>query len=53
MIPGSSVSFRISRIADGFMRAVRAASRQGEEVGVDAIVIPIDAGRDRVADDPV
>ena len=53
MIPGSSVSLRISRIADGFMRAVRVASCQGDEVGVDAIGVPIDAGSERVAGDPV
>jgi hypothetical protein len=53
MIPGSSVSFRISRIADGFIRAVRAASCQGEREEVDAIAIPIDAGRQRGADGPV
>ena len=53
MIPGSSVSFRISRIADGFMRAVRVASCQGDEVGVDAIVVPIDADSERGAGGPV
>jgi hypothetical protein len=35
------------------MRAVRVASCQGEEVGVDAIVIPIDAAGEGVADGPV
>jgi len=35
------------------MRAVRVASCQGEEVGVDAIVNPIDAGGGRVAGNPV
>ena len=53
MIPGSSVSFRISRIAEGFIRTVRVASCQGEEVSVDAIAIPIDAGSGCVAGDPV
>ena len=33
MIPGRSVSFRISRIADGFMRSVREARRQGPDEG--------------------
>jgi hypothetical protein len=32
---------------------VRVASCQGEEVGVDAIAIPIDAGGGCVAGDPV
>jgi len=35
------------------MRAVRVARCQGEEAGVDAIAIPIDAGVECVAGDPV
>jgi len=35
------------------MRAVRAARCQGEEAGVDAIAIPIDAVGECVAGDPV
>ncbi len=40
-IPGRSVSFRISRIADGFIRAVRAASRQGAAALVCCIGDPL------------
>jgi hypothetical protein len=35
------------------MRAVRVASCHGEEAGVDAIVVPIDADGERLADEPV
>jgi hypothetical protein len=35
------------------MRVVRVASCQGDEVGVDAIVNPIDAASECVADGPV
>ena len=35
------------------VEAVRVASCQGDEVGVDAIGVPIDAGSERVAGDPV
>ena len=44
MIPGRSVSFRISRIADGFIRAVRAASCQGEGLRFALIVFAFDPG---------
>ena len=53
MIPGSSVSLRISRIADGFIRAVRVASCQGDEVRVDAMVVPIVADGEHVGGGPV
>ena len=38
MIPGSSVSFRISRITEGFIRSVRAARRQGLVAHVGLVV---------------